>query len=177
MYYVWAVMLVVLLGAAWLTTLFVLPGNWMMVGLAALFAWLLPAADGRGISWTTVAVACGLAALGEVLELAAGAAGAKREGASRRAVVLALAGTVAGSMIGAFVSLPVPVVGPILGAVGGGAAGAFAGAYVGESWKGRDTAQSLAAGRGALIGRLLGTAGKLLAGAVMFVVIAADAFV
>lgn len=177
MYYVWVVLLILLLGTAWLTTLFTFPGNWVMVALAALFAWLLPDAEGRGLSWTTVAVVCGLAVLGEVIELLAGAAGAKREGASRRAIVLALVGTVVGSVAGAIVSLPIPVVGPIIGALGGGAAGAFAGAYLGESWKGRDTSQSLAVGRGALIGRLLGTVGKLLVGAVMIVVIVLDAFV
>ena len=47
--------------AAWLTTLVTLPGNWIIVGFAALFAWLLPADDGRGVTWTTVAVLLGLA--------------------------------------------------------------------------------------------------------------------
>jgi len=177
MYFVWVTLLILALGAAWLTTLFTLPGNWGMVGLAALFAWLIPPEDGGRLGWTTVGVAVLLAAAGEVIELLAGAAGAKREGASRRAMLLALAGTIVGSVAGAFVSLPVPVIGPILGAIGGGAGGAFAGAYLGESWKGRDAKQSLAVGQGALVGRLLGTAGKLLVGAIIAVMIAVDALI
>ncbi len=176
MYYVWVSLLLLLLAAAWLVTLFAFPGNWVMVALAALFAWLLPAEDGRGFSWITVGVALGLAVVGEILELFAGAAGAKKEGASRRAMLLALGGTMVGSIAGAFVSIPIPVVGPIIGALGGGAAGAFAGAYLGESWKGSDTARSMAVGRGAVIGRLLGTVGKLLAGALILVLVAIDAF-
>lgn len=177
LYYVWAVLLVVACCGAWLTTFFALPGNWMMAGLAALFALLLGVEDGRGIGWVTVGVLLGLAALAELIEFAAGAAGAAKEGASRRAMVLALAGTVAGSLAGAIVGVPIPVVGPIVGALGGGAAGAFAGAYAGETWKGKSTPESIAVGKGALIGRLLGTLGKLLLGGVMLVIVAVDAFV
>ena len=92
-------------------------------------------------------------------------------GASRRALVLAVLGTIAGSVLGATAGLPVPVVGPILCALGGAALGAFAGAYLGETWKGRNAEQSLAVGKGAFIDRLLGTVGKLAAGVVMLVVV------
>jgi uncharacterized protein len=165
------------MAGAWFANVFALPGNWLMVGLAALFASIFPASAGRGLHWTTVGVGVALALIGEVVELAAGAAGAKRSGASRRAMLLALVGTMVGSVLGALVTVPILIVGPILGAVGGGALGAFAGAYVGETALGRSTEQSLAAGKGALIGRLLGTAGKLLIGVVLFVVIAVDALI
>ena len=62
-------------GLAWLTTLVALPGNWLIVGCSALFAWLLSHDSGRGITWTTVAVLAGLAVLGEIVEFVAGAAG------------------------------------------------------------------------------------------------------
>ena len=42
-YYVWAFLLVFASCIAWLTTLVTLPGNWIIAGLAALFAWLFPA--------------------------------------------------------------------------------------------------------------------------------------
>jgi uncharacterized protein YqgC (DUF456 family) len=177
MYYVWVSLLILGMGLGWLTTLFTLPGNWIVVGLAALFAWLLPPESGGQLSWFYVGVAAVLALLGEGVELAAGAAGAKKQGASRRSMVLALVGTVLGSLLGAVVSLPIPIVGPIIGALGGGALGAFGGAYLGETWKGRDPNQRMAAGQGALVGRLFGTVGKLMIGAVMVVVIAVDALV
>jgi hypothetical protein len=92
-------------------------------------------------------------------------------------MLLAVLGTMVGSVLGAFAAIPIPIAGPIVGAVGGGALGAFAGAYIGETALGRSTEQSLAAGKGALIGRLLGTAGKLVIGVVLFVVLAVDALI
>ena len=137
----------------------------------------VPVSAGRGIHWATVGVGVALAIVGELVELAAGAAGRGRTGASRRAMVLALLGTVVGSVLGAFVAIPIPIVGPIIGAVGGGALGAFAGVYIGETAIGRSTEQSLAAGKGAMIGRLLGTASKLVIGVVLFVVVAVNALI
>jgi uncharacterized protein len=174
-YYLWVTLLVVAMMGSWLSILFTIPGNWLNVGLAALFAYFFPADQGRGLHWGTVLAALVLAAIGEAIEVLAGAAGAKRAGASRRSVLLAVVGTMVGSMIGAIVSVPVPIVGPIIGALGGGALGAFAGAYIGETAIGRDANQSFAAGKGALIGRLLGTAGKLVAGVVLIVIVAVDA--
>jgi hypothetical protein len=153
-----------------------LPGNWIVVGAAALFAWLLPVEAGRGISWTTVAVLLGLAVFGEVVEFVAGAAGAARQGASRRAIVLSIVGAVAGSIVGLGIGAPIPIIGSLVMAVLGGAGGAFAGAYLGETWKGRDEPERLAAGRGAFFGRIWGTVGKLAVGAVMLAIVTYDAF-
>ena len=176
-YYAWAILLVVACCASWVAVLFTLPGNWGIAALAALFTVLLGIEDGRGIGWVTVIVLLVLAAVGELVEFVAGAAGAAKQGASRRAMMLALIGTVAGSLAGAIIGVPIPILGPIIGAVGGGAFGAFVGGYLGETWKGRSQPESLAVGKGALIGRLLGTFGKLLVGAVMVVIVAVDAFV
>ncbi len=176
-YYVCVVVLLLAMAGAWLANLFALPGNWVIVALAAIFAFAFPVAEGRGIHWATVGGAVALAVVGELVEVAAGAAGARQTGASRRAMLLALVGTMVGSIAGAFVAIPIPIVGPIIGAVGGGAIGAFAGAYIGETAIGRSTGQSLAAGKGAMIGRLLGTAAKLVIGVVLFVVVAVDALI
>lgn len=175
-YYIWVTLLVLANGIAWVATLFALPGTWGMVVMTALFAWLVPINDGRGVSWMTVAVVAGLAGLGEVIEIAAGAVGAAKLGSSKRAMILAVVGTIVGSLCGAMIALPIPLVGPILGALGGGAFGAFGGAFLGETWKGKTSDESLAIGKAALIGRLLGTFGKLLVGAVMFMIVAVDAF-
>jgi uncharacterized protein YqgC (DUF456 family) len=156
--------------ACWLATLFMLPGNWGIVVLAALFALLLPEQEnGLGMSWWAVGGLAVLAGVGEVLELVAGAAGASKQGASRRSLVLSMCGAMVGSIVGAFVGLPVPIVGPIIAALGGGALGAFGGAYLGEAWKGRAEPERLSISKAALVGRLLGTAGKLLTGIAMVV--------
>jgi uncharacterized protein YqgC (DUF456 family) len=175
-YYPSAVLLVLLCLAAWLTTLLTVPGNWIVVGLAAGFAWLFPAAAGRGITWTTVFVLIGLAIVGEIIEFGAGAAGAAKQGASRRAVGLSILGAAVGSIVGLAVGTPVPVLGSFVMAVLGGAGGAFVGAYIGEYWKGRGDEERVAAGKGAFVGRLWGTVGKLAAGATMLALVAWDAF-
>jgi uncharacterized protein len=175
-YYLWALLLVAACGVAWLTSLVTLPGNWIIVGLCAVFAWLVSPAKGGGITWTTVAVLIGLAVLGEVVEFAASAGGAAKQGASKRGVALSMAGAFVGSLAGLFVGLPIPIVGQFVMALLGGAAGAFFGAYLGEAWKGRPHEHRVAAGRGAFTGRIWGTVGKLAVGAVMLVVVAWRAF-
>ena len=176
-YLLLAVPMALAAAACWVATLFTLPGNWAILALAAAWAYLMPKQQyGMGFAWGTVAVLAALALIGEGIEFAAGAAGAKKEGGSRRGMALSIVGAMAGSLAGAAVGVPVPVVGPLIGAVGGGAAGAFAGAYLGETWKGRTGAEAAQISRGALIGRLLGTAGKLACGAVMVAILAVMTF-
>jgi uncharacterized protein YqgC (DUF456 family) len=170
-YWTWGALLVIGSGLAWATNLVTVPGNWIVVGLAALFAYFFPAAAGRGLSWTTVFALVALAALGELVEFAAGAATAARQGGSRRGMFLALVGAVAGSILGVGAGAPIPVLGPLIGAVGGGALGAFAGAYLGETWKGRCEDERVSVGKAAFWGRLWGTAGKLALGGLMVVIV------
>jgi hypothetical protein len=146
-----------------------------VVALVAGFAWLFPEEAWRGISWLTVGVAAGLALVGEVIEFAAGAAGAAKQGASRRAVVLSLVGALVGSIVGVMIGAPVPLLGSFVMALVGGAAGAFAGAYLGEMWKGRAEDARIAAGQGAFVGKIWGTLGKLATGAVIVAIVAVDA--
>jgi uncharacterized protein len=175
-YYLWALLFVAACCIAWLLTLVALPGNWIVAGLAALFAWLIPPGTDRGIYWETVAVLFGLALLGEIVEFAASAAGAAKQGASKRSVALSMVGAVVGSILGIMVGLPIPILGSAVMALLGGAAGAFFGAYLGEAWKGRTHEDRIAAGRGAFTGRIWGTVGKLAVGVVMLVIAAWDAF-
>ncbi len=159
--------------ACWAVSFFMLPGNWVMVGLAAGCAFFLPEQEGGlGISWWAVLVLALLAGLGELIEFAAGAAGAAKEGASRRAMILSLVGAIIGSICGAIIGVPIiPVVGSVVFALGGAAAGAFLGAFLGETWKGRSGEERMNISKGALVGRLLGTVGKRNVGSVMVVYI------
>lgn len=178
MYYVWAVLLVVANFAGWVLNLFALPGNWLVVLFTAIFVALVPRSEEQGIGWWTVIILVVIALLGELIEFAAGAAGAAKKGGSRRGMLLAIAGTMIGSLTGAALFSPVvPVIGTVIGAVGGGGLGAFAGAYLGETWKGRTAEDRLEISRGALVGRLLGTVGKMAVGIVMVIIVAVDAFV
>ncbi len=176
LYYLWVLTLLAACGLAWLTTLVGFPGNWLIAGFAALFAWLVPLNAAHGLSWTAVAVLIGLALLGEVVEFAAGAAGAAKQGAGKRSVALAMLGAFAGSILGIAIGAPILVIGPFIMALLGGAAGAFFGAYLGEAWKGRPHDARIAVGRGAFTGRIWGTVAKLAVGATMLVIVAWDAF-
>ncbi len=178
-YYIWAILLVIINCACWCTTFITLPGNWFIVGVTALFAWQIHGDDGRGIGWITVVVLLVLAALGEVVELLTGAAGAARQGGSRRSIALSVVGALVGSIGGAILGLPIPIpiVGSALGALFGAAMGAFGGAVLGEQWKGRSFEQGVEIGKAAFLGRLFGTVGKLAVGVVMIVIATLDALI
>lgn len=151
----------------WFTNLLGLPGNWLIVATAALYAGLMPVDTRAAIGWPVVGAITGLAVLGELVELAASAAGVKKAGGSRRGAILALIGSVIGAIVGMVVGLPVPVVGSLLGAVLFAGLGALLGAMLGESAKGRSLETSWKIGQAAFWGRLLGTFAKAIVGAVM----------
>ncbi len=167
---VWAILLVAALAAGWVLTMLGMPGNWLIVVSAAIYAWAVPDTSRLGISWQAVAVLAGLAVLGEILELVAGALGVSKAGGSRRSAVLALFGSIAGAIVGMFVGVPIPVVGSLVAAVLFAGLGALAGAMLGESWKGRSLDQSLQVGHAAFWGRIFGTLAKVLIGTVMAVI-------
>ncbi len=165
-----ALLLIVVTAAGWLLQLLGLAGNWLIVAAAAVYAWWVPS-DGRtAIGIGTLATLLALAIAGEVVEFAAGAAGVAKVGGSRRSAVLALVGSVVGGIMGLFVGLPIPVVGSLVAAVFFAAGGAMAGAVLGETWKGHDFDHSLEVGKGAFIGRVLGTLAKMIISSIMVVV-------
>ena len=161
--------LIVVVVGSWLLNLLNLPGNWLLLGVTMTFALLVPYEDDRRltVSWTVVIVLAGLAVLGEILEFAAGAWGASRAGASRQGTTLALIGSIVGGLIGVAIGLPVPVVGPVIAALLFAGVGAMAGGILGERWTGRSWTVSLNVGHAAFWGRLCGTLGKIIVGAVM----------
>ncbi len=165
-------LLLAVLATGWVMTLMSLPGNWLMVLVVAIYAWLVPAEWRGDVSWTVVLVVFLLAIVGEILETLAVAVGTSRAGGSRRAALLGLCGSLGGGLIGALVGVPIPVVGSLVGAVLFAAAGAAFGAYVGEAWKGRTSDESWKVSQAAFVGRLLGTMAKILAASVIIAVVA-----
>lgn len=171
-----AIAFVLLCVVAWLTNLVALPGNWGCVLLMACYAWLLPDQGRVSIGYVAVLVAFGFALVGEMIEFFAGAAGAKRAGASRKSTLYSIIGSMAGALMGAFVGIPIPVVGSVIAAIVFGGFGAAAGAMYGEWSDGRDWRENWVVGHSTFWGRTFGTLGKLLAGFVI-VLIAAIAVV
>jgi len=167
---VFAILLVLLLLGAWLLTLLNLPGNWVIVGAAAIYVLVVEPTSVVAMGWWTVLALVILATIGEIAEFAAGAANAARVGGSRRGAVLAIIGSVIGGVIGLGVGIPIPVIGPFIGAVLLAGAGAFVGAMLGESWKGRGLDESWQVGEAAFWGRLGGSLAKIFVGGVMVIV-------
>lgn len=170
----WAVVLVVVLLACWASTLVGLPGNWAMLIAAVAYYFLMyrhfPEATRVTFHWGVLAALAGLAVIGEVVEFAAGAVGATKAGGSKRSAALALVGSMIGAIVGAVVGVPIPVVGSIVAALLFGSLGAMGGAMLGEHWKGRTADEGFQVGQAAFWGRLWGTLGKLMCGAVMLAV-------
>lgn len=158
--WLYVLLLFVALVAGWLMTVLSMPGNWLMIAAAAIYAYFIPDESRFDISRTTVGILIGLALLAEVLELAAGALGAARAGGSKRGAVLAAVGSMVGALAGAFIGVPIPVVGSVIAAILFAGLGALAGAMLGESWKGRGLEESWKVGQAAFWGRLLGTLAK-----------------
>jgi uncharacterized protein YqgC (DUF456 family) len=123
-------------------------------GAPLLFAGLLVAAwadDFAFVGQKTLIVLGVMAALSYVLEFAASALGARRFGASPRAVT----GAAFGAIAGIFFGLPGILLGPFIGAV------------VGELTVRQDLQLAARSGIGAFIGFVLATAGKLALGFAM----------
>jgi hypothetical protein len=161
MEYLWAILLVLTLLAGWLLTLFSLPGNWLMVAAAAVYAFFLPGESRLAVSWWVVGTLTALAVLGELLELVASALGVAKGGGSKRGAVLAMLFSVPGAILGGMIGLPIPVVGPIVGIVVFAGLGALVGAMIGERWKGRNLRESFDVGASAFWGRVLGSVAKV----------------
>ncbi|MGH7832607.1 MAG: DUF456 domain-containing protein [Candidatus Binatia bacterium] len=123
----------------------VLPG---IPGAPLVFAGLVVAAwaeDFKFVGWGALSVIGVLALLTYVVDFAAVALGAKRFGASKRAVV----GAVVGGIVGLVFGIPGILIGP------------FAGAVIGELSARPDLQAATRAGVGATIGLALGVAAKL----------------
>ncbi|QDT94957.1 DUF456 domain-containing protein [Gimesia aquarii] len=177
-YYLMATLLLLANITAWVSILFLVPGNWIVVFLSALFYVFMPVQENNGISLTVLLIAIALAGLGELVEMLGGSAGAAKKGASRRAMILSLLGTFLCSILGAGLATPiVPPLGTIMGAILGGSVGAYMGAYLGEVWKGNQDVDRQEIGRAAFIGRILGVVGKMAIGVIIIVMITVDSFI
>lgn len=135
----------------------------LLPGAPLLFAGLLCAAaaeDFLHVGPVTLTVLGAMTLLTYVVDLVAGAFGARRFGASRHALIGAGAGTV----IGLFFGLPGVIAGPFLGAV------------LAELWQRRGIRQAGMAGAGAAFGLAIAAAAKLALAAGMLGVFAVVRF-
>lgn len=120
----------------------VLPGVPMIFG----GIWLAAAVDDyQHLGWGWLVVIGAIAVLGVAVDFIAGSLGAKKIGASPRA----LWGAGIGTTIGMFFGLPGLLIGP------------FAGAVIGELWSGKSILRSAHVGVSTWFGMLLGVVAKV----------------
>lgn len=148
--------------------LWVLAASLILTGLAGMILPLLPGApllflglvigawaeDFIHVGYGTLGILAGLTLLTYVVDFLSGALGAKRFGASKRAMI--------GATIGAVVGLFMGVVGIIVGP--------FIGAVIGELTAKRTLSDAGYAGVGTTLGLVVGIAVKLLIGVTMIVI-------
>ena len=168
-----------ILGMGCLVTVVIgVPGTWIMILLAIGLEFLQRLWAPTGSDWLfpiwIFIVVIVIAGVGEVLELVAGAYGAKKGGASRKGMLGALIGGIFGAIIGTFV-IPIPLIGSLIGALMGCAAGAIVGELNNEG----DTRlkETIKPAAGAVIGRVLGTLAKLPCALAVWVILSVSAFV
>jgi uncharacterized protein YqgC (DUF456 family) len=145
-----------------------LPGLWLMVAGAWLYAWMTGV--GHYIGWTSLWILFALAVAAEIVEFAAGAAGARKAGGLGRSVVGAVVGAMLGGVFLSFI--PIPVISTIVGVCLGAFIGASAMEYTGHG----DIAQSMRVGAGAAQGRFYGIAAKLAFGLLIGLITLITAF-
>lgn len=148
--------------------LWVLAASLILTGLAGMILPLLPGApllflglvigawaeDFIHVGYGTLGILAGLTLLTYVVDFLSGALGAKRFGASKRAMI----GATIGAVVGLFMGIVGIIVGPFIGAV------------IGELTAKRTLSDAGYAGVGTTLGLVAGIAVKLLIGVTMIVI-------
>jgi uncharacterized protein len=165
----YAILLLVVNAVGVLLVAMSLPGTWVIVLATAAAVWL--GGEGGMLGTPALLTTLGLAVFAELVELAAGAVGARRAGGSSWGSGGAILGGIAGGLLGS-VFIPILIVGSILGA----AIGALCGAVVAERLAGRPLEEAVRSGKGAFVGKLLGTVSKVAIAVVMWIVVAFACF-
>jgi hypothetical protein len=157
------------------TSLLGLPGTWLVIALAAgvdLVELLWRDGGDATFGVWSIAAAIGIAIVAEVVEFAAGAAGAKAGGATRRGTLGAVVGGFLGGLLGTFL-IPIPLVGTLIGAALGAGGGALIGEITRDGVTVRDTIKPAT---GAAAGRIAGTVLKVGFAAVIWLQLSIAAF-
>ena len=168
MIYLWLTLMITFAIVAWVTNIFGLPGNWMILAVAILWYFVGPVS--HAVHLFSVVVLLVAAGVAELLELVASIAGTKKYGGSKTGATLSLICSIIGGIFGA-VLIPIPVVGWIVGPILFACVGALVGAAIGEKMVGKPMKESLKIGQAAFIGRFIGTVSKVGIGSAMVVLL------
>lgn len=143
-------LLAIVLIASLIMIPFGLPGLWVMLAAAVVYAYT---GSGVAISTFTLIMIGILAVIAEVIEYVLSAKYVRIYGGSRRGAW----GAIIGGTIGAIMGVPIPIIGSLVGAF----AGSFAGALIAELGGGAAKRDASRAAFGALVGRAVAAAMKV----------------
>lgn len=138
-----------------------LPGTWIILADALALRFLT---GPEVLSWQVLLVLFIAAFFGEVLEFYSAVAGARQRTDLKGIAPAAIAGGIMGGILGAAFFFG-------LGALPGAAAGSFAGVFILALASGSKPGEAAGIGAGALVGRLKGTAIKLIASVAMIAIL------
>jgi uncharacterized protein YqgC (DUF456 family) len=162
---VYYVLLVIILLTGVLLTCVTLPGTWLI--LLAFMGYAVITRSAGYVGWKSVMTLFLLASAAEMFDILASGAGAKRAGASRRAMM----GAVIGGLVGAiFLSFIIPIF--PFGTIAGACIGCFVGAGIVELLVRRDVGQSMRVGYHAAKGRLMGIIVRIITALLMLLIAA-----
>jgi uncharacterized protein YqgC (DUF456 family) len=161
---VYYILLLVLVLAGVVLTVATLPGTWLILLVTIGYGALTHSAGYVGIK--SIVALFLLAVSGELIDIFGSGAGAKKAGASRRAMLGAVVGGLLGAIFLSFI-LFFPV-----GTIAGACIGCFVGSGLMELWARRDVGQSVRVGFHAAKGRLMSIFGRIMVALIMFAVAA-----
>lgn len=147
---VWTILYCIPLALSLGLILFSLPGNWVAVGLVAL--WKVLNTDVT-YGWQFVALLGGLALAGEGMELFFQLLTGRKAGSTKKGNVGGFIGLIIGAILGAPIGFG-------LGALPGALLGAYIGCLVMERNQGRPWPEARRAAKGVLVGSFLGMIAK-----------------
>lgn len=151
----------VILVSGAMMTMVGLPGNMLIVLTGLVYGYYN---DFQQVGYFVLGVVGGLFIFSEVLEFLAGTLGAKKEKASKRAIIAAFFGTFAGGIGGTLIL-------PIIGSIAGALVGAFLSAALAEYTKEKDEEQAKRVAIGVLKGQIFGMIVKTTAAVAMVVIL------
>lgn len=128
-----------------------LPGNWLMVITALGYGYLEGFVH---MNSTVLLLLLGAVVAGELAEFVAGSLGAKKENASRSAIIAAFIGGIAGGILGTGIM-------PGLGSIAGAVCGSFAAGYVAEYLATGNKEKAAKVAKSIVIGQAFGLIFKL----------------
>ena len=147
------------------------PGNWIMLGVAGLYSWLMPNRSPYDFGLIVIGLVLLLAIIGEILEFFTGAIITKKAGGTKRGMWFSIIGSIIGSLAGIFLGIPIPIIGSLIAALLFSGAGALLGAYYGEKVEGKSSKEAWKVGVSSFTGRILGSLFKIICGFIALICI------